>query len=46
MEIITNGYTYRLRGLPMIREPGPFLENPGNFKILNQNLGNESARPS
>ena len=27
----------------MIREAGPFLENPGNFKILNQNLGNESA---
>ena len=30
----------------MSREAGPFLENPGNFKILNQNLGNESARPS
>ena len=35
MEIITNGYTYRLCGLPVIREAGPFLENPGNFKILN-----------
>ena len=43
MEIITNGYTYRLCGLPVIREAGPFLENPGNFKIFNQNLENESA---
>ena len=46
MEIITNGFTYRLCGLPVIREAGQFLENPGNFKILNQNLGTESARPS
>ena len=30
----------------MIREAGPFLKIPGNLKILNQNLGNESAHPS
>ena len=33
MEIITNGYTYRLCGLPIIREACPFLETPGNFLI-------------
>ena len=46
METTTNDYGYRLCGLTVIGEAGPFLENPGNFKILNQNLGNESARPS
>ena len=33
MEILQT-VTHGLCGLPVIREAGPFLENPGNFKIL------------